>query len=114
VRRSWLLALAFGLALTSGASATTGTGCWTVVNVPSGDVLNLRAEASARSAILLRLSPSRYYIIAGGPSRSAAEGRCIPQSRPVGSRWCPVTVFDEGDAVRGWLKRRFIAPAECP
>lgn len=110
---AWAVALSL-IVSTQPAFATTGDGCWAVVNVPNGDVLNLREERSARSAIVARLVPNRHGIIAGGWDVADAEARCLPRTRPLDERWCPVVVYDGEGTERGFAKRRFLAPVDCP
>ena len=106
------LAVVFG---TDGAQATTGSGCYQVVNVAANDVLNVRAKPSAASAIVYKISPQRVPIISGGKSTADAEAKCTPRHRPLASRWCPIAIFDgSGSDIRGWAKRRFLSPSECP
>lgn len=100
--------LAAGLSLSAlPAMATTGPGCLRVVNVPPGDTLNLRAGASARSAIVDRLQPHAHGII-------RLEAACTPQSVPWGQRWCPVTHTDAEGTKAGYVKARYIRDQDCP
>ncbi|MEO1700465.1 MAG: SH3 domain-containing protein [Pseudomonadota bacterium] len=87
--------------------ATSGPGCLRVVNVPAGDVLNVRAGASANSAIVDRIDPN-------APGILALRSQCIPLSRPWGSRWCPVTHYNGNSVVDGYVKARFIRDQDCP
>jgi hypothetical protein len=89
------------------ASATSGPGCFGVVNVPNWDVLNIRALTSASSAIVGRIPPEGHGII-------AQEGRCLPLSRSLPQRWCQIAYYDGGRTVYGFVKRRFLRPGECP
>ncbi|MEO1747981.1 MAG: SH3 domain-containing protein [Pseudomonadota bacterium] len=89
------------------AHATSGPGCLRVVNVPAGDVLNVRAGASANSAIVDRIDPNAQGIL-------ALRSQCIPLSRPWGSRWCPVTHYNGNSVVDGYVKARFIRDQDCP
>ncbi|MEO0543061.1 MAG: SH3 domain-containing protein [Pseudomonadota bacterium] len=89
------------------ANATSGPGCLRVVNVPAGDVLNVRAGASANSAIVDRIDPNRQGIL-------ALRSQCVPLSRPWGSRWCPVTHYNGNAVVDGYVKARYIRDQECP
>ncbi|MEL6921444.1 MAG: hypothetical protein AAFO77_10560 [Pseudomonadota bacterium] len=89
------------------ANATTGPGCLRVVNVPAGDVLNVRAGASASSAIVDRIDPN-------APGILALRSQCVPLSRPWGQRWCPITRYNGSSAVDGFVKARFIRDQECP
>jgi len=91
----------------SPAMATTGPGCFGVVNVPNWDVLNIRALTSASSPIVGRIPPQGQGII-------AQEGRCLPLSRPMPQRWCQITYYGSGPTVHGFVKRRFVRPGECP
>lgn len=89
------------------ASATSGPGCFVVVNVPNWDVLNVRSGPSARNHIVDALPPGRHGII-------SQSGPCVPNNISLGSRWCPITHYN-GDVVRsGWIKRRYVSPSQCP
>lgn len=89
------------------AHATSGPGCFRVVNVPNWDVLNVRSGPSAANQIVDHLPPGRHGII-------SQSGPCIPYNKPLPSRWCPVTHYN-GDITRsGWVKRRYVAPSQCP
>lgn len=100
-------ALAVLLMFAAPAHATTGPGCLVVVNVAVGDVLNVRVKPSAQSSIVDVLPPGRHGII-------HLDGDCRPKSLPWPSRWCPVTVYDGGDVVKGWVKARVVRNSECP
>jgi hypothetical protein len=89
------------------ALATSGPGCLVVVNVASNDTLNLRAKASAFSAIVDRLVPGQHGII-------HLDASCVPESRPWGSRWCPVTHYNGDSVTKGWVKARFVRDSDCP
>ena len=107
-RRSVAALLAAGLCLGASPSlATTGPGCLVVVNVPYGDVLNMRARASASSAIVDRLVPGQHGII-------HLDAACTPLSIPWPSRWCPITHYNGDRTTRGWVKARFVRDSECP
>ena len=108
--RSIVVGAAFGaatLAAAIPASATTGSGCFGVVNVPNWDVLNIRALTSASSPIVGRIPPDGHGII-------AQEGRCLPLSRPMPERWCQIGYYSGGRSVYGFVKRRFLQPSDCP
>ncbi|MEZ5923708.1 MAG: hypothetical protein R3D57_04920 [Hyphomicrobiaceae bacterium] len=92
--------LVVGLMPASPATATTGPGCYRIVDVPEWDVLNVRKWGSARAPIVLALSPKTYGII-------SSRGACK-------SGWCPVNVTDGDGTRRGWIKGKFLAPNECP
>lgn len=82
------------------AHATTGPGCYRVVNVPYWDVLNVRKWPSHRSAIVMALSNKTHMIVSG-------RGTCR-------KGWCPVNVTNEFGTKRGWIKGKFLAPSDCP
>jgi len=97
-------------AVTLGAApawATSGPGCFQVVNVPNWDVLNIRALTSARSPIVGRIPPQGHGII-------AQEGRCLPLNREMPERWCQIGYYDGDLTVYGFVKRRFLRPSDCP
>lgn len=101
------LTLAAALLLPSAASATSGPGCFRVVNVASWDVLNMRSGPSAANPIVDYLPPGRHGII-------SQSGPCIPYNKALPSRWCPVTHYNGDRTSSGWVKRRFVAPSQCP
>lgn len=100
-----LILLAIVLASSPDAQATSGPGCYRVVNVAGWDVLNMRARPSAGAAVVDMLRPGSHGII-------AAEGPC----RRIGtsSRWCPVTHYDGDRVVSGWANARFLRDSDCP
>jgi hypothetical protein len=102
-----ILACLFVFGLASPSLATTGPGCLVVVNVASNDVLNMRTRASASSMIVDRLVPGQHGII-------HLDGKCIPESNPWASRWCPVTHYNGDRVTHGWVKARFVCDSECP
>lgn len=93
----------------SKALATTGPGCLRVVNVESGDVLNIRRSPSASARVTGAIDPDNQGII-------SLRGVCKPLNRPWASRWCPVAYYtgQPNDPVRGWVKARFVRDSECP
>lgn len=108
------------------AYATSGFGCYRV-NVGPDDPLVVRMEPSANSAAVVRLDWSDQPIIAlDGLARGegvqptlfdvhqAEFESCVPDSLPLGARWCPVSLFGAGPAESGWIKRRFVDHSECP
>ncbi len=101
------LALVFALFGAATASATSGPGCYQVVNVPNWDVLNIRALTSASAPIVGRIPPEGHGII-------AQEGRCLPLNWPLPQRWCQIAYYDGDITVYGFVKRRFLHPSECP
>lgn len=107
--RPYVAGLAFVAALAAAAPAwaTSGPGCFRVVNVPSWDALNIRALPSADEAIVGRIPPEGHGII-------AQEGRCLPLSLPLPSRWCQIGYYDGDQTVYGFIKRRFVRPSDCP
>lgn len=95
-----LAILTLSAVLSAPAHATTGPGCYWVVNVPSWDVLNVRKWPSHRSAIVMALSSKTYMIVSG-------RGACR-------KGWCPVNVTNELGTKRGWIKAKYLAPSDCP
>lgn len=87
------------LALAMPAAATTSGVCFRMANVPSGDVLNVRARPSAKARIVARYSNSSEVII-------AKAGRC--------GRWCKVSLHDGAGSVWGWVNSRYLYRRECP
>jgi hypothetical protein len=102
-----MIACLFVLGVISPSLATTGPGCLMVVNVAANDVLNMRARASAASMVVDRLVPDRHGVI-------HLDGKCVPESRPWASRWCPVTHYNGDRVMHGWVKARFVRDSECP
>ena len=100
------LALA-ALIMPETARATSGPGCFVVVNVASWDALNVRSGPSARNPIVDRLPPGRHGII-------SQSGPCVPRHIALGSRWCPVTHYNGDRVTSGWIKRHFVSPSQCP
>jgi hypothetical protein len=119
-----LCALLLGLAVAEPAAATSGWGCFRVVNVESWDVLNMRFEPSASGALVGTIDPQNHGIIAlnerGGvldtqaEAVAAEEARCVPAGAPIAARWCSVTHFTGGGTAIGWVKRSFLERSECP
>ena len=90
-----------------GAQAATSSGCYVVVNVASGDALNLRSGPSASDEIVDRLKPGQHGVL-------SRTGPCVPQRLPATSRWCPLAHFS-GDGTRtGWAKARYLKSSGCP
>jgi len=105
---SFATILVLGIAGFAGAaSATTGPGCFRVVNVESWDVLNVRALPSASERIVARIPPEGHGII-------AQEARCLPLDRPLPSRWCQIGYYDGDLTAYGFIKRRYVQPSDCP
>ncbi len=102
-----VIACLFVLGAISPSLATSGPGCLVVVNVASDDALNLRARASAFSAIVDKIVPGEHGII-------HLDAKCVPESRPWGSRWCPVTHYNGDRVTNGWVKARFVRDSQCP
>jgi len=100
------LSLGAGL-LAAPASATSGPGCFRVVNVESWDVLNVRALPSASERIVARIPPEGHGII-------AQEARCLPLDVPLPSRWCQIGYYDGDLTAYGFVKRRYLQPSDCP
>lgn len=95
------------LLMPSQSYATSGPGCFRVVNVANWDVLNMRSGPSAANPITDRLPPGRHGII-------SQSGPCIPYNVSLPSRWCPVSHYSGNGTTSGWVKRRFVAPSQCP
>ncbi len=95
-----LAMLTISLPVSAPAHATTGPGCYRVVNVPSWDVLNVRKWPSHRSAIVMALSSETSIIVSG---RAACR-----------KGWCPVNVTNEFGTKQGWIKAKYLAPGDCP
>lgn len=93
--------------LSGKASATSGPGCFRVVNVASWDVLNVRSGPSASNPIVDHLPPGKHGII-------SQIGPCIPFGRSLPKRWCPITHYDGDQTKSGWIKRYFVTPSDCP
>lgn len=89
------------------AKATTGWGCFRVVNVSSNDTLNMRAQPSASSAVVDRLSPEGHGII-------AEAGACSPSHVPPSKQWCPVKHFNGDRTTQGWVRMIYLVPSQCP
>jgi uncharacterized protein YraI len=101
------LACAAVLFVPVSAHATSGPGCFQVVNVPNWDVLNVRSGPSAANPIVDHLPPGRHGIV-------SQIGPCIPFNKNLPSRWCPVTHYNGDRTTSGWVKRRYVAPSQCP
>lgn len=101
-----VLLAAFVLTPTAG-NATSGPGCFVVVNVVPGDVLNMRSGPAARNPIVDRLVPGRHGII-------SQSGTCVPPNIALTSRWCPVAHYNGDRVTSGWVKRYYVAPSDCP
>lgn len=100
LKRVLCLALAVpALAIAAPASATTAGICYRMANVPSGDVLNLRAAPSPRARIVARYANSSEVII-------AKAGRC--------GRWCKVSMHDGAGSKWGFVNARYLYRRECP
>ena len=93
----------------SPANATSGPGCLRVVNVPAGDVLNIRKRPNPSSSVTGVIIPEQQGVI-------SLRGTCKPLNIAWGSRWCPVWYFtgSPGDPVKGWVKARYVRDNECP
>lgn len=93
----------------SPASATSGPGCLRVVNVPAGDVLNIRKRPNASSPVTGVIIPEQQGVI-------SLRGTCKPLNIAWGSRWCPVAYYSgaPSDPARGWVKARYVRDSDCP
>ena len=109
---AFLVTIAFclaGFGALSPAGATSGPGCLRVVNIASGDVLNIRRNPDASSRIVGAIDPENQGII-------SLRGKCKPLNIAWGSRWCPIAYYSGGpnDPARGWVKARFVRDSDCP
>jgi hypothetical protein len=93
--------------MTAPALATSGWGCFRVVNVLSGDVLNLRATPDSKSAVVDRLAPDKHGIL-------AEAGPCKPINVKPSRQWCPLTHYNGDHTTKGWARLVFLAPSQCP
>ncbi|WMS42729.1 hypothetical protein RDV64_22180 [Acuticoccus sp. MNP-M23] len=122
----FMVTILAALAVSSGASATSGFGCYTV-NVGPNDPLKVRLEPRADSPVVATLSWRDQPIVAfdalprGENTQSslfdvhmAEFAHCGPDNLPLGARWCPVALYGDGEAQHGWVKRRFLDHSECP
>lgn len=91
----------------SPVAATSGWGCFRVINVRSGDVLNLRAKPSGSSPVVDKLSPGKHGIL-------AEAGPCKPANTKPSKQWCPLKHFNGDRTTEGWAKLVYLAPSECP
>jgi hypothetical protein len=94
-------------AATVPGKATTGWGCFQIINIGAGDDLNMRAQPSPGSAIVGRLKPQRHGII-------AEAGACSPSGSPPSKQWCPIKHFDGDRTTQGWVRMIYLAPSHCP
>jgi hypothetical protein len=101
-----MIALALAV-LPVAAHATTGPGSLRIVNVAANDVLNVRAEPSARSRIVISIPANNYGVL-------ALKGECTPKNIAWGQRWCPISYSYEDGTLRGYVKARFVRDQECP
>lgn len=92
-------ALSASMAISATAFATSGPGCFRPVNVPAGDVLNVRSGPSAGTSLVTSIDPDNAPII-------AQRGRC--------GRWCSVSIYDGDSTYRGWIRRKFLRASDCP
>jgi hypothetical protein len=120
-------AVGLALLLAGPAAATSGFGCYRV-NVGPDEPLAIRAGPDRDAATIATYSRDDAPIIALAVPGLRGEGVqpslfdiwsaefdvCVPDDLPVGARRCPVTVFDGGGMMTGWLERRFVDFAECP
>ena len=109
---AFLVTACIGLTVFGGlapANATSGPGCLRVVNVPNGDVLNIRKRPNASSAITGVIIPEQQGVI-------SLRGACKPLSIAWGSRWCPVAYYSgaPNDPARGWVKTRYVRDSDFP
>ena len=106
------------------AAATSGWGCFRVVNVESWDVLNMRFGPSASTTIVGTIAPQDHGIIALNSRTGILDNvndaialeaqTCVPAERALTSRWCHVTHYTGGGTTIGWVSRRYLERVECP
>ena len=106
------------------AAATSGWGCFRVVNVESWDVLNMRFGPSASAVIVGTIAPQDHGIIALNSRTGILDSvndavaleaqTCVPSDRALASRWCHVTHYTGGGTTIGWVSRRYLERVECP
>ncbi len=101
------LCAVFAVAGAAPAAATSGPGCFRVINVEDWDVLNIRAGPSANAPVVGTIPPRHHGII-------SQSGPCVPPNRPPPSRWCQITHFTGSGSAKGFVKRRYLAPNDCP
>ena len=101
------LCAVLAVAATVPAAATSGPGCFRVINVEDWDVLNVRAGPSANAPVVGTIPPRQHGII-------SQSGPCVPPHRPRPSRWCPITHYTGNGSAKGFVKRRYLAAGDCP
>jgi hypothetical protein len=89
------------------AQATTGWGCFRVVNVTAGDTLNMRAKASTSAAVVDRLVPGKHGVL-------AEAGACTPGNAAPSKQWCPVKHYSGNGTTTGWVRLIYLSPSQCP
>ncbi len=101
-------------ALPSFAAALFG---WQSVDVPPGDVLNIRAFPAATSKVLVGYPNGALLSLTGrctgGVHLDALSGLpATKQQRLVRNSWCEVWLDpeDEGSWRAGWVRGRYIRP----
>lgn len=99
--------LAAMLVFAGSANATSGPGCFQIVNVANNDVLNIRAEPNAGAKLTGTMMPREHGIIHG-------EGPCKPKAVALNQRWCPIIHYHGGGTTLGWVKRRYLRDSDCP
>lgn len=123
-----LLAAAAAFVMLAGpAAATSGFGCYRVNTGPS-DPLVVRSDPTANATAVDSSSWTYEGVMSLTAPTLRGEGVqpdlfdvwqaefevCLPRTLPVGARWCPVMLFDDGGMTSGWIKRRFVDHSECP
>ncbi len=89
------------------AWATSGPGCFRIIDVADDDVLNIRFEPSASAKLTGTMSPRDHGIIHG-------KGPCTPTNVEPSQRWCPIVHYNGGGTTIGYVKRKFLQDSDCP
>lgn len=88
-------------------TAASEAACLRIVNVPRGDVLNLRATPSPQGEVVLAIAPDR-------PGVLILKRPCGPGNVPQAQQWCRVRVI-QGTRLRdGFLSARYVQVKTCP
>jgi hypothetical protein len=117
-RAAWrFVGLALGLSATGAGATADGPDFYEVRGVAKGDMLNIRAEPSAKATKVGEVPRDgtclRSLGCQGGLSYqefselSASQQRRRLRDNP---RWCQI----EHRGVRGWVSGRYLGEAECP
>ncbi|MCB1512101.1 MAG: SH3 domain-containing protein [Hyphomicrobiaceae bacterium] len=105
--RVWVVGSIAAMMAASPAKATTGWGCFRVVNVAVGDVLNMRAKPSVSATLVDRLVPGKHGVL-------AEAGACAPLNAPHSKQWCPIKHYSGNVTTTGWVRAIYLSPNQCP